>query len=94
MSDLTLHSFAYCKSIEDFSVQIGNYTVKHGRSRGQYQYDFSCTCKGFQFNKKCKHIEQAKSQYCGWDQFVEGTEPAGSCCPKCCGEISSRLVGV
>jgi hypothetical protein len=94
MADLTSHSFYYCKSVENFSVKIGDYTVKHGRSGGQYVYDFSCTCKGFKFNKKCKHIEQAKSQYCGWDQFIDGIESVGSSCPKCCGEISFRFVAV
>lgn len=94
MSDLTLQSYYYCKSVENFQVQIGKYTVKHGTSRGQYQYDFNCTCPAFKFRKQCKHIEEAKQFYCGWDQFIDDKEVVNKCCPNCNGAVDSRLVGV
>lgn len=94
MPDFTTHSFSYCKSVEDFKLSIGNYLVTHGRSGGQFQYDWNCTCQGFKFRHKCKHIEEAKKQYCGWDQFIDNGEPIDKCCPNCGRDIGSRLVAV
>ena len=94
MPDLISTPFYYCKSVENFRITIGNYIVTHGRSNGQFQYDWSCTCQGFKFRHKCKHIEEAKKHYCGWDEFIDGGEPVNKLCPKCNKEIDSRLVGV
>jgi hypothetical protein len=94
MSDLTLHSFYHCKSLENFQIEINGYDVKYGPSRGQYQYDWSCTCQGFKFKRNCKHIKAAKEKHCGWDQFVDNKEPVNGCCPNCGGDIDSKLVGI
>lgn len=97
MPDLTPESFYYCKSVENFVSIKGSkdYLVRHGISLfGDYQYDWHCQCEGFKHRGRCKHIEEAKKEYCGWDQFVDGGDSVDSCCPKCGEETSCRQVYV
>lgn len=84
MSDLTYEYYWICESAQNWSTKVGDYVVSYGFSHsGLYDYDYECTCKGFQFRKKCKHIEEAKKLHCNWNQFVDGGSPADSMCPRC-----------
>jgi hypothetical protein len=58
------------------------------------QYDWSCTCKAYQYNKSkyCKHIERAVAQACLWDSLVDGGGQVDKSedtpkCPRCGGGI-------
>jgi len=57
-----------------------------------------CTCKGFQFRKTCKHIQQVFSKACCWHQQHEEGEPiernGKHYCPRCDAELESVRVGV
>lgn len=95
MPDLTLETYRYCSSVENFEMKIKDYIITYGRKNvGQYQYNWHCTCKGFQFRKRCKHVEQAQLQLCGWDEFVDPEKSTDGKCPRCGSELLTRLVGV
>ena len=94
MPDLISQSFLYCPSVENFTSVKGskNYLVRHGASPyGKHLYEWHCECDGFKYRKKCRHIEEAKKEYCGWDQFTDG-EAAGAQCPRCGEKLLSREV--
>jgi len=84
MHDHITFTVPVCQSALDWETTINGYTVRFGLTpRGPYQYDWSCTCKGFRFRGTCKHIEQAKPQRCGWNQCLEPTTEATDTCPLC-----------
>lgn len=101
MPDLTTEYYYHCLSAEGFVTFIKGSTGKSYAVHFQrmprnhpYQYDWECECQGFQYYGKCKHIEQAKTQRCGWYQFTDGGEPVNGKCPKCQGDIRSQGHGV
>lgn len=94
MPDLINRPYSYCLSVTNYQTKIDSHTVTHGKSGGQYQYDWSCDCKGFKFRRKCKHVEAAKLSYCGWNEFTDGGSRQDGKCPKCSGEVSVMMVGV
>jgi hypothetical protein len=103
MPDLTIESGVWCASNEHWEIVLGQnaklhheHTVTYGRTTGMHQprYDYSCTCKSFQFRRKpCKHIEMAKQARCAWNEEMEpgGTETE---CPNCGGPTVGFRVGV
>ena len=94
MPDFTEEVHFHCASVEDYSTEIKGSTGTHkvwvGRANwpGAAQYEFQCDCKGFKFRHRCKHIEEAKKDYCGWHEQIEGGEIKRdenniARCPKC-----------
>lgn len=99
MPDLTYENYFHCSSAENFSTKIngskGNiYVVRWDNSshkrRSLVQYDYSCTCKDYEFrNKYCKHILGVieNKLHCNWNQFIDGHKPIRKddkfYCPKC-----------
>ena len=95
MPDFVNEPFAYCESVENFVATVGDYVVTHGHTPfGECHYGWQCTCKGFKFRKYCKHIEIAKQDFCGWDEFVDGDGVKHNTCPSCGSALKSRMVAV
>lgn len=51
----------------------------------------SCTCKGWTFHGKCKHVEQARTELCTWDSSVGPEKQTHQqmvfmLCPRCNGD--------
>ena len=95
--DLTRITSRWCATNESFSTQIKDYVVSYGQTvSGPYQYDWSCTCKGFKFRGQCKHVEEAKSQRCahGHDAVAGSPVEMGETCPSCHGPTTVISVGV
>ncbi len=102
MPDLTIEHYYVCESALEFSCEIKGsqtYTVRYGYTpNGPYQRDWSCDCKGFKYHKVCKHVELAKQNWCGWQQFIHGDNPVerdnGKVCPKCNRPVYTERYGV
>ena len=112
MPDLTPQTYWMCVTATDWSTPVegskgDQYYVSWGRLGAIRQhsegvmYGWHCTCKGFRFRSKCKHVEAVKDSgtRCGWFQFTDGLEPvrngAGErCCPKCASPVEPVRMGV
>jgi hypothetical protein len=90
MPDLTLVPMQQCHDLNrEKSWNVGGY----------YQYrtgDLVCSCAGYKYHKKCKHITQITP--CDWHELY-GTpqtpeQRAQNICPDCGGETENVLVGV
>ena len=67
-----------CRSNENFKVKIASdsdesvfylveYTRYHLRRDDSIVWRWQCECKGYRIHRRiCKHIRQAKKDYCGW----------------------------
>jgi uncharacterized Zn finger protein len=92
-------------------VQVCSETLKTAKvlsSKGDKHYEVTasldeqsdrCTCPGFGYRRKCRHVDELRSTICGWDeqhsdevqtpqQEMEGV------CPKCGGETTVIKVAV
>jgi len=96
MPDLTIESGWMCCSHEQWERQVTGskgavYTVRFGQVFGQLcEYDFTCDCPHFRIrHKRCKHIAQARPDWCGWHQQFEAgdVDSDDPKCPKCGGEV-------
>ena len=84
MPDFNVQNYWHCESARKWKTKIGDYTVSYGPSKGEFQYDYKCACKGYEFRKTCKHIKEAQKIHCNWNQFVSGEAVEdGNLCPNC-----------
>lgn len=81
-------------------IQVcGAYTLadKVLSSKGDEHYDVvvsldatldRCTCMGFQFRRKCKHVDKLREKLCGWNEQIDDVrqtpqQEMEGICPKC-----------
>lgn len=107
MPDLTPVTYAKCPTAESFVAFIPSasepgktYRIEFNPRRGFTESEgWRCAdtethqpCKGFQYRKRCRHVERAKRKWCGWDQFIDSGEPTQvlrvngevlNTCPNC-----------
>ena len=112
MPDLTIIAVWVCSTNESWSTAVKGskgqtYIVRFGRDYSpnrQYEYDYTCTCKSFEYRGTCKHIKAVRSQRCGWHGQFDAGEPVevpvsdeypnGYACPRCGGPLHAVNVGV
>ena len=88
MSDFTYQTFWACESLLGSSTKVGDYVVSYSSNDGWH-----CTCKGFQFRKKCKHIDSINNNnVCHWCQEWDEGDPIDGPdgekkCPQCGGPV-------
>jgi hypothetical protein len=59
----------------------------------------SCTCPGFTYRRRCKHVAELSEKLCGWGELggPEAQSPQQEMegiCPRCGGETTVIRVGV
>lgn len=70
----TVHEARWCQGNEQDSVTVtgsrgDEYHLSYGsHNPGEYQYNWACTCKGYQHRGRCRHVDQAEQARCdyGW----------------------------
>ena len=93
MPDLTIVYAQQChKAGTDAQWNVGGYS--------QYFHigGLQCTCKGFQFRKKCKHIDEIEHTRCTWHSMYSEPQTEeqeeNHVCPECGGETVTVRVAV
>jgi hypothetical protein len=89
MPDLTLETYAMCVQLEPYRHfwNVGGYsqTINH-------EFELECTCKGYQFRGKCKHL--AEVDQCTWHGAYDEEQIEKGVCPRCGGPTTYVQVGV
>jgi hypothetical protein len=100
MPDLTIVYLQACATLDKsdkFKSSSGHGTYETHVHVNEDQD--SCTCPGFQYRRKCKHVTELRSRLCGWnEQFSEEVQTPQQemegICPKCGGETFVFKAGV
>lgn len=86
MFDYTIQYIPVCASTRGAIFNVGGYKQEYCP---RDQYDWFCTCKGFQFRHTCKHVIEAKKLFCGWNSMWDDeTQTEDHVCPRCGGETT------
>lgn len=102
MPDFIEMTAPVCASVKGFLFRAKSsdgrteYRVEYGyQPRGPVQYDWTCECRGFKARRKCRHVEEAKAHFCGWNRHLEPYPvPEGERCPQCGGPLEYFRVAV
>lgn len=59
----------------------------------------NCTCPGFMYRGKCKHVTALREKLCGWSAFTHEEQQTPqqemeAICPKCGGDTTVIRMGV
>ena len=84
-------------------IRTVNACVEHkriyGNIRGYAQFwagkQFVCTCKGFQYNKRCKHLSEFLETICDWHESDSTDEQLiENVCPVCGGKTEKKITSL
>ena len=91
---VTVRNFVYkAKSSNGLSEYRVTFGPVYGATR--YQHDWECECKGFQTQKTCRHVAEAKQKRCGWNRYLEPYPmPEDRKCPDCGGALDFVRVAI
>jgi hypothetical protein len=93
MTDLTYETRRVCAQNVSYDETVtgskgDTYHVSFGTENpGDYAANWHCTCAGFSYRAKCRHVEEAKGRKCdaGWQAYAGDPGLDGETCPKCGG---------
>ncbi len=84
MADLSIEVMQQCKPVD---------TNIDGYEQTTWPFN-SCSCKGFEVKKNCKHLKQAIEEACDYHEQFDGAPETDGVCPKCGNETEYVKVGV
>ena len=90
MPDLTLESAVQCTQLRPYNTwDVGGYSQMFVAG------DLTCTCKGFQFRRTCKHVKEVESTRCTWHSMWSDEEQTEQgICPVCGSKTEYVMVAV
>lgn len=90
MPDLTMVSAVQCEQLDRYhSWTVGGYVQTYVAG------ELTCTCKGFQYHGKCKHVKEVDETRCTWHSMWSDEEQTEEgVCPVCGGPTSYVQVAV
>lgn len=111
MPDLTTIYQWHCETAESWETTVkgskgAEYIVRWSnwahKNQGDVQYDYSCTCRAYEFGggAHCKHIKDviATGDHCNWMEYTDGGDAiekdGGHRCPECGSGVKSMGWGV
>jgi hypothetical protein len=100
MGDMTWHLSQFCGKRDQLLTKLvpsssgnGNYTTTvFGATGGA-----DCTCPGWKFHGKCRHVDSVRAEICDWDsehdEVGQTLQQNVSCtCPRCGAETELQKV--
>lgn len=100
MPDLTVTHIQACrntlKSAEVESSKGGKFYKVTVSLDGKLD---NCTCPGFGYRRRCRHVDELRLQLCGWDEQTgeevqTPQQEMEAICPRCKGETTIIKIGV
>lgn len=100
-----VHYYRWCSQNDNYSQKYRGsgtniYTVTYNEmNSGEFAANYRCTCKGYQYKGKCKHIDLAKQHRCQYGHDAIMGSPVAALqdmdkCPLCGSDTSVIKVAV
>lgn len=84
MTDFTIEIHPVCVQGQHKMDSIRGYSQSYHFPEG-----WTCTCKGFEYYGKCKHIREAEENRCTWNDMFDIKQEQNGICPRCGGKTIS-----